>query len=147
MDGSVHLIQYKLVFGGTVEVTLLKLSKAENQIKYTKYVKALAWSPSQNVLASSSADGTVHLSHIILPNGGDENADEDMETDENGNKGEVTVEQIKSLHMTGAVETLCFVNDGNVLCLYERETSVLTYFDLKDDFSVTTHSLNGGKSK
>ncbi len=146
MDGSVFLVGYKMVFGGKVEATLLK-TDSSSQIKYTKYVKALAWPPSQNILASSSADGTVQLSKIILPS---DDGDEAMDTDENMMNANnevtaVTVEQIKSLHMTGAVEALCFVNDGNVLCLYERETSVLTYFDLKDDFSVTTHSLNGCK--
>jgi len=133
MDGTVHLIGYKLALGRVV-ATLI----SGNDIKFTKYVKSLAWSPSKNMLASASADGTVVLTNVKLGN-----SEDDDEMMDGGENYSTILEPVKSFHLSGAVETLCFVNDGNVLCLYERETSVLTYFDLNDDFAATSHSLNG----
>lgn len=134
MDGSVHLIQYKMNMG-RVEAWLM-----QSGIKYTKYIKSLAFSQ-QGLLASASADGTVQVSKINVPNKDDSDDDTMMDEDTNAS----IVEQVKSLHLSGAVECVCFVNDGNTLCLYERDTSYLAYFDMKDDFKMTQFSLNGGK--
>ena len=41
---------------------------------------------------------------------------------------------------------MCFVNGGNKLCCYVRETSYLSYFDLKNDYKQTKMSLNGGSA-
>lgn len=45
------------------------------------------------------------------------------------------IELIKSLHMKGAVEAVCFVNGGDKLCINKRDTSYmyLAYFDPKDE--------------
>ena len=113
---------------------------AQSGIKYTKYIKSLAFSQ-QGLLASASADGTVQVSKINVPNKDDTDDDTMMDEDTNAS----IVEQVKSLHLSGAVECVCFVNEGNTLCLYERDTSYLAYFDMKDDFKITQYSLNGGK--
>lgn len=153
MDGTVHLIGYGYQTSTStrrVDAWTLKIVSGE-KIKFTKYVKSLAFAPNSGLLASSSADGTVQLTRVTLVNaedgdedmdGGDANTDDD--TDEGQSKN-AKVELVNSLHLTGAVETVCFVNDGNALCLYERETSYLSYFDLKDDFKMTKYSLNGCK--
>ena len=148
MDGSVHLIGYHIVLG-RVEAWLLNITSA-TKIKFGKYVKSLAWSPYADVLASASADGTVQISKITLVAAADEDDDDDededeaMEGSEDSSKG-VVVDQIKSLHLSGAVEAVCFVNDGDTLCLFERETFYLSYFDLKDECKMTKFSLNGGE--
>ena len=154
MDGTVHLIGYGYGYqtstGSTrrVHAWTLKVVSGE-KIKFSKYVKSLAFAPNSGLLASSSADGTVQLTRVTLVNA--EDGDEDMDgadanTDE-GQSKKAKVELVNSLHLTGAVETVCFVNDGRTLCLYERETSYLSYFDLKDDFKMTKYSLNGCKLK
>ena len=149
MDGTVHLIGYGYQTSTRrVDAWTLKVVSGE-KIKFTKYVKSLAFAPNSGLLASSSADGTVQLTRVTLVNAEDD--DEDMDggnadanTDEGQSKN-AKVELVNSLHLTGAVETVCFVNDGRTLCLYERETSYLSYFDLKDDFKMTKYSLNGCK--
>jgi len=62
---------------------------------------------------------------------------------ENSFQQNVKIEKLKSFHFIGAVEALCFVNKGRSLCLYERDTSYLTYFDLNDEYKMTKYSLNG----
>lgn len=138
MDGSVNFIGFNLL-GGIVSAWTLK--NIGEDIKFTKYVKAVAWSNSlsSQVIACSSADGTVILSNISLVD-----ADAVMDDDENEYRNEqVTVTMMKSFHFKGAVETLCFVKDGQSLCLYERDTSFLTYFDLSNEYNMTRYSLNG----
>jgi WD40 repeat protein len=58
-------------------------------------------------------------------------------------KQSVSLEEVKSFHFKGAVETLCFTKNGSVLILYERDTSYLTYIDLIDGFKLSTYSING----
>lgn len=144
MDGSVTFIQFSFV-SGIINAWPLKNAGEEN-IKYKKYVKSIAWSQSSPVLASASADGTVTLSKVSLFDEdeameGDDDDNDDV-NDKGGNKG-VKIEKLKSFHFTGAVETLCFVKDGTSLCLYERDTSFLTYLDLNDEYKLTKFSLNG----
>jgi len=151
MDGTVHLIGYAYQSSTStgmrrLDAWTLKVVSGEN-IKFNKYVKSLAFAPNSGLLASSSADGTVQLTRVTLVNNA-EDGDEDMDCGDanatnEGQSKNAKVELVNSLHLTGAVETVCFVNDGNTLCLYERETSYLSYFDLNDDFKMTKYSLNG----
>merc|ERR1712008_51769 len=48
------------------------------------------------------------------------------------------------MHFDGAVEAMCFLNNGSTLCCYVRGTSYLSYFDLKDGYKQSKMSLNGG---
>mmetsp|Transcript_24625 Transcript_24625/g.28176 ORF Transcript_24625/g.28176 Transcript_24625/m.28176 type:complete len:451 (+) Transcript_24625:169-1521(+) len=139
MDGSVKLIGYSYV-GGKIHAWPLNIVNGEG-IKYTKYVKAVAWSESSSIIASSSADGTAQLSKISLIT--DDEVMGGNHDFENSFQQNVKIEKLKSFHFIGAVEALCFVNKGRSLCLYERDTSYLTYFDLNDEYKMTKYSLNG----
>jgi Uncharacterized archaeal coiled-coil protein len=161
MDGSVHLIAYnhkvveeeslgqrRMMMRGWI----LDVVGAEQKIKFAKYVKCLAFAPDSNVLASASADGTILLTKITATtttrtmDDGYEDSVMMEEVDDSVTTGAISLEQIKSIHLKGGVEALCFVNGGNTLCFYERDTSYLAYLDVKgEDFKITKHSLNGGK--
>ncbi len=137
MDGSVHFLGYSF-FGGKVNAWPLRVVSGDN-VKYTKYVKSISWSQSSPIVVSSSADGTVILSEITFTD-----EDELMEDGDGGIK-EVKIDKMKSFHFSGAVESLCFVNEGKSFCLYERDTSYLAYFDITNEYKMTKCSLNGCK--
>ena len=103
--------------------------KNGNGIKHGKFVKTICWSPSQPILASASADGTVQLTAVGRV---------DIEA------ATVLLETVQSMHFDAAVESMCFLNNGNTLCCYVRGTSYLSYFDLKDGCKQRKISLNGG---
>lgn len=148
MDGSIHFIGFTFM-GGKIHASLLNGNSNNgggSNIKYTKYVKSIAWSESQPIVASSSADGTVILSKVSLGDGDETMGggdDDDDDANMSDSTKEITIEKLKSFHFNGAVETLCFVKDSTSLCLYERDTSYLTYFDLNDEYKMSKHSLNG----
>lgn len=100
-------------------------------VKHGKYVKTICWSPSEPVLASASADGTVQLVRVS-------NVDSEAAT--------VSLEVVQSMHFDAAVESMCFLNNGDTLCCHVRDTSYLSYFDLKDNCKQTKFSLNGGSA-
>lgn len=106
----------------------------ENGIKHGRYVKSVCWSPSEPILASASADGTIRLTRVGKGEG--INCD--------NFSGKVHMEVTQTVHFDSPVEAMCFTNEGNTLCCYVRGTSYLTYFDLKDGFKQTKYSLNGG---
>lgn len=122
MDGTVHVIFYELV--GT---ELQAFEVAKGYIKHGKYVKALAWSPTENILASASADGCVQV-HKLAWNLVDATS--------------VTLEKVETLQLPGPVECLCFKK--NHLCCYARGTPYLMYFDLDDNFVLQKINLNQG---
>eukprot|EP00581_Thalassiosira_minuscula_P002417 CAMPEP_0183736320 /NCGR_PEP_ID=MMETSP0737-20130205/49026_1 /TAXON_ID=385413 /ORGANISM="Thalassiosira miniscula, Strain CCMP1093" /LENGTH=456 /DNA_ID=CAMNT_0025970287 /DNA_START=109 /DNA_END=1479 /DNA_ORIENTATION=+ len=134
MDGSVKLAYCGMGMDAPKEgrKRLLKSElKDGNGIKHGKYVKTICWSPSEPILATASADGTVQLTSAS-------NLDSEAAT--------VSLEVVKSMHFDAAVESMCFVDNGNTLCCYVRGTSYLSYFDLKDDYKQTKMSLNGGSA-
>lgn len=132
MDGSVNLVQYS-----NKEARILEISNSCNSsagpgshsgplvVKHNKYVKDLVWSPNEPLLASACAEGKVHVSRISAPD----------------ESGVVTVERIQTLYLPGAVEALCFLDD--TLCCYVRDTSYISYFDMKNNWSQTKYSVNG----
>ena len=139
MDGSVRLaycgsMEWNNACPGDETTRLFKLQGGDDsdktRIKHTRYVKTLCWSPSEPILASASADGTVQLTRVGNVN--------------NENNMTVSIDVIKTMHFNDAVEAMCYVNNGDTLCCYIRGTSYLSYFDLKDGFKVSKMSLNGG---
>lgn len=101
--------------------------------KHEKYVKTICWSPSEPIIASASADGTIKLHRVgNVPS-----------TFDGSDNSELSVEALQSMHFDNPVECMCFVDNGNSLCCYVRGTSYLTYFDLKDGYKQTKYSLNG----
>ena len=119
-DGSVHLIFCEK--NGTV---LDAHEVAKGQIKHDKYVKSLAWSSMEDILATGSADGRVQI-HKLVWNLFDSNG--------------AVVEKIQTLQLQGPVESLCF--RGNQLCCYARGSPYLLCFDLNDNFSQQKINLN-----
>ena len=131
MDGSITLAQYT-----NADARKLKIISSESSggssihnclMKHSKYVKEVAWSPGGPFLASACAEGKVYVTKIHTP-------------DESGS---VIVERVQTLHLSGSVEALCFLNDGDYLCCYVRGTSYISYFDVKNDWKQTKHSVNG----
>ena len=141
MDGSVRLAYYGSDFDPSKSVEdriLLPTNTSnginENGIKHGKYVKSVCWSPSAPVVASASADGTIQLTRVDI-------------SDSLGGFNfinKIPMEVIQSVHFDAPVEAMCFLNNGDTLCCYVRDTCFLTYFDLKDGFKQTKYSLNGG---
>ena len=130
MDGSVKLAYCGLDIDAPKD-RLLKSTGDGKGIKHGKYVKTICWSPSEPVVASASADGTVQLTRV---------------GDVNSEAGTVTLEVVQSIHLDGAVEAMAFVDNGNKLCCYVRGTSYLSYFDLRDEYKQSKMSLNGGSA-
>lgn len=132
MDGSVEFIEYGSGVGsdsaggassGGMGARVLKITGGGDDsdsgsaaIKHIKYVKLVAFSSSSPLLASASADGTIQLTKVGQP-------------DEGGN---VTIEKVQTMHLPGAVEAMCFLDGGDTLCCYARDTPYLSYFDLSD---------------
>lgn len=120
MDGTVTVCRYD---------ESDRLQKVAS-VRHQKYVKNICWSPANataSILASASADGTVSL-HKLNSDGGDDD--------------EYEPEVLENLHLTGAVEAMCFLDEGNTLCCYTRGTSYLSYFHLDDGCKMIKHSLN-----
>lgn len=131
MDGSVKLIEYGAGVGeadgtGGMGARALKIIGEETAVKHAKYVKTLAFSKSASLLASASADGGIQLTKVGQP-------------DEEGN---VTIEKVQTMHLPGAVEAMCFLDDGDTLCCYARNTPYLSYFHLKDGAQQTKVTVN-----
>jgi len=126
MDGSVTIIHCGLDLEVGEKRVLYRF-------KHEKYVKTICWSPSEPIIASASADGTIKLHRLgSLPT-----------SFEGRDSSELSLEAIQSMHFDGPVEAMCFVDNGNSLCCYVRGTSYLTYFDLTDGYKQSKYSLNG----
>lgn len=120
MDGTVQV--FHLETHGTFQAKEI----APGTIKHAKYVRRVAWSPTENLLASASADGSVLL-HRVIWNGLDDN---------------IRLEKVQALNLAGPVEALCF--HQNTLVCYARDTPFLSYFNLINDFEHTKINLNRG---
>jgi len=123
MDGSVHVIFYQKV--GKI---LNAHEVAKTTIKHKKYVRTLAWSQTENILATASADGCVQI-HTVVWNLIDST--------------DIGLERIQTLQLSGPVESLCFREDQ--LCCYARGSPNLLCFDLQDDFAQQKINLNKGQ--
>jgi len=130
MDGSVHI--NPLHDDMNFESPSIIYTPESNKLKHGKYAKCLAWSPSEPLIASASADGTVYLTKVNHSYGDDGNLSQNLQLD-----------VVEKFHLQGAVEAMCFLNGGKTLCCYSRGTSYLSYFHLDDDCNQTKFSLNG----
>jgi WD40 repeat protein len=155
MDGSVHLAGYEN--GPAMKLELLAATSKDGSlegIKHKKYVKCMSWSPSAPILATASADGMVKIikitsvswsaDDVIASASMDDAMDESDEAKTADETSKVYIEVLSTLHLAGAVEAMTFVNNGDILVCYARETSYLSYFDLTDNYKQTKHSVNGG---
>ena len=138
MDGVVHLWHYRrTVTTGTknnnnnkpppLQVTPIGVGNDESSStriiqQHTKYVRTVAWAPQQPILATSSADGTVHLYQVTKAPA---RSGETTTTTTDSDYYQVT--RRTSLHLTGPVEALCFTLH-HLVC-FARGTPYLSYFD------------------
>mmetsp|Transcript_34021 Transcript_34021/g.80105 ORF Transcript_34021/g.80105 Transcript_34021/m.80105 type:complete len:433 (+) Transcript_34021:122-1420(+) len=122
MDGSVHVIYYEK--DGSV-INIEEVGKGI--IKHGKYVRCLAWSPTENVLATASADGCIQVHKLVW-----------NLIDATG----ATLEKVQNLQLSGPIESICFREDH--LCCYARGSPNLICFDLQDNFSQQKFHLNRG---
>ncbi len=129
MDGSVKVVYCGIESDSTMDRILESNGDDVGGIKHSKYVKTLCWSPTEPILASASADGTVQLTRI-------ENVNSEAAT--------VTLETVSSMHFDEAIEAMCYLNNGDTLCCYVRGNSFLTCFDLKNNSKRSKMWLNGG---
>ena len=167
MDGSVHFAGYHHCSHQKVSLELLDIQQLDKEtqvansatMKHGKYVKSVVWSPSEPILATAAADGTVRLIKVLSTSWGDtddvllssmsmddeknDNAMEDDDDEGDGTK-QVVIEQIVTLHLSGPVEAMTFLNNGDVLCCFVRGTPYLSYFDLRENCKLMKHSINGG---
>lgn len=128
MDGSVSLVTYNTQNG--------KLTAQKQQIEtlqtHKKYVKNVKWSPNHELLATSCANGDINVYKVESSS---------MMTEDSALDNFVTVYHMRSLHLPGPVESLCFASD-NTLLAHARGTAYLTQFDLSKDYLATEINLN-----
>lgn len=134
MDGSVHVASFQ---NGNSCLSAVELSSNSEPIKHSKYVKCLEWSPSASILASASADGVILLTKVV------ETAPDSYDNDLNQTRIKVDFQRLEAFHLDGAIESMCFLDNGNTLCCYSRGTPYLSYFHLDDSCALVKHSLNG----
>lgn len=124
MDGSVHVMYFEKDFTNT---SLQAEEIDAGKIKHGKYVRCLAWSSTEHILATASADGSVQIHKL-----------EWNFIDATGAR----LQKIQNLQLSGPVESLCFREDH--LCCYARGSSNLVCFDLRDNFAQQKINLNRG---
>ena len=139
MDGSVALVHYQLSplnsNNNAFHTTLVTLDR-----KHVKYIRNVAWSTKDPILATSSADGCIFLYKVEKT---DDISMQDDDDDNNNNYMNGVALQatlFESLHLSGPVEAICFVED--YLICYIRGTPHLTFFDLSKDMKQTRVNLN-----
>jgi WD40 repeat protein len=133
MDGSVHVIQYAT--RRHLSTTSLHVASQQRVCQHGKYVRTLVWkaggtlsnaSSSSALLASASADGVVYL-HKVETNAHHEFMESDDDNDDTRAQP-MLVTCLTSLHLSGAIESMCFVKD-TLLC-YARGTPHFTVLNL-----------------
>lgn len=130
MDGSIVLAGFSSGIAGVgLQASLLTPSI---ELKCTKYIKGIAWSPTAPILAAASADGTVVVLQLSNPS-------------QANNNNSVDVKVLQKLFLGGtAPESICFA--GNNLVCYTRDTPYLSFFDLSDNFKQTKINLNAANA-
>lgn len=153
MDGNVHLLSYRTKTGYGSNQSVIKCYHVNKASNHRKYIKTVAWSPTQSLLATSSADGTIQiynvsqsdqplvsssLSDIMISDSYDDNHDDDMMNV----PMKYDAYTVKSIHLSGPIECLTFNNDGTQLYCYARGKPHLSCFDIAQDFQQSTINLN-----
>ena len=126
MDGSIALIAYH----SGVSCLNARMLTPSIELKFTKYVRCLAFSPTAPILVAASADGTVMILKLLNIQ----------------DSGEVSVEIVHKLHLSGTPESICFSACGVTLFCYIRDTPYLTLFDLSKNCGISKINLNKGNA-
>lgn len=150
MDGRVHLVVYEsravATIGGpqpSPQLTAV-LQDVPAMRRHTKYLTAVAWSSHTTrgqsssafwqLLATSSADGDIHVYKVSRNNDDDNNDDDDNNNNnsEQASKHRLLVQHWQSFHFESAVTSLCFCGD-QTLYAYIRGTPHLTVLHPSDE--------------
>jgi WD40 repeat protein len=112
MDGRIHCAKYQLDYSSSQYSA--QRQESLDSMKHGKYVRNVVWSNVDPIVATSSADGTVFI----------------FKAEKTGlTLGEITLTRLESLHLSGPVEALNFVNEHTLAC-YVRGQPNLSFFDL-----------------
>jgi WD40 repeat protein len=131
MDGSATLVQYAVVNeGGRSVLKIVHHQELPNP--HRKYVKTVAWSPTQasSFMATAAADGNVHV-YRLAPAGFDPTT----------LAPQYHVQLVESLHMDTAIEAMAFTADDQLLC-HARDTPYISVFALDRQMQQTKVNLN-----
>lgn len=152
MDGSVSLVHYESKrqrpniqqpgSSSSLNTTHVPLPK-----KHVKYIRNIAWSTKEPVFATSSADGCIYLYKVemqdddtIMMTMSDDEHNNNNDNDEENTNVSLTASIMDSLHLSGPIEAMCFVED--FLICHVRGTPYLTFFDLSNNMKQTKINLN-----
>lgn len=111
MDGKVYLVDSKAAavsLNGSSNQTLVVAPKTHG-----KYVKRMAWSCHEPILATASANGSVHIYRITPPT---------------AFEPAISIQFVTSLHWNDPVETCLFLPNYKFIC-HVRGTPFLQYFN------------------
>ena len=109
MDGNVYLVNSQATKGTQSDTNnMVKAPKPHN-----KYVKSMAWSCHEPILATASANGSVHIYRIDPPTAFEPT---------------INVQFVTSLHWKEPVETCLFLPNSKFIC-HVRGTPFLQYFN------------------
>ena len=112
MDGRIALLRYEHSSSNGLQASLVD----QQPEGHRKFVKSVVWK--DNLLASSSADGSMHVYRV-----------------------DDSLTKVTSMHFDGAVEATCFTQT-HLVC-YARGSPFLRFFELENDFEPTQINLNG----
>lgn len=108
MDGKVYLVNSKASAEPQNDTNIVVTPKT-----HSKYVKSMAWSCHESILATASANGSVHIYRINPPTAFEPN---------------ISVQFVTSLHWNEPVETCLFLPNKKFIC-HVRGTPFLQYFN------------------
>jgi WD40 repeat protein len=117
MDGRIQCAKFHSNYSGSYKIHRQMALPDPNllvTLKHGKFVNKVVWSPTEPIVATSSADGTIFI-YKALKTG--------LDLDE------ITLTRVETLHLEGSVEALEFVNAHTLIC-YVRDMCQLLQFDL-----------------
>lgn len=153
MDGNVHLISYQTKTGYGSNQSIIKCHHVNKALNHRKYIKNVAWSPTQSLLATSSADGSIQIYNVsqsdkpLYTSPSDIDMSSSYDDDHQNNDYDnipmkYDVYTVQSIHLSGPIECLTFNNDGTQLICYARGKPYLSCFDIQQDFQQNNINLN-----
>jgi len=143
MDGSFQVVKLNhSSFHGLQLASTTLSNNVTKEYKHGKYIRTVAWSPTHPLLATASADGNVQILQVQEEHEQVKHGYDDSEE----TPSHLSLTCVQSLHFPGAVESLTFLNDHQLVC-YARGTPYLSVFDMSNDFAQSRIHLNSPNGK